>query len=158
MVVISYPQLFSVISSRWKGKGAYCLQREGPVGNPSLFCFCSVFYIIIRLPDSSFWKMKVDSHWEFHTNGLICVAIFGMLPWIRPSEGLYAAVSWLAVHSQCKALQNQQHERTLISRQRPYSHISGMLPRLNIAFQQIWPSYQYHQWKLKLDHDGHIMR
>lgn len=90
-----------------KEKKSHCLQGEDPVASPSLFCFCSVFYITIRLPNSSLQKMKVDSHWEFHTNGLICVTIFGMLPWIRPSDSLGAAVSWLTVHSQCKALQNQ---------------------------------------------------
>lgn len=75
-----------------KEKKPYCLEGEDPVDSPSLFCFCSVFDITSRLPNSSLRKMKADSHWEFHTNGLICVAIFGMSPWIRPSDGLGAAV------------------------------------------------------------------
>lgn len=118
-----------------KEKKPYCLEGEDPVDSPALFCFCPGFYITIRLPNSSLWKMKVDPHWEFHTSGLICVAIFGMLPWRRPSDGLGAAVSWLTVHSQLKALQNQEHERTLISGQRLYLRIWMMLQTLNVISQ-----------------------
>ena len=89
-----------------KEEKPHCLRGEGPVASPSLFRFCSVFHITTPLPNRSLWKMKVHSHWEFHTNGLICVPIFGPSPWIRPSDSLSAAVSWLRVHSQFKALQN----------------------------------------------------
>lgn len=101
---------------------SHCLQEEGPVADPSLCRFGSVFYVTIRLPNGSFCKMKVVSHWDFHTNGLICVAISGMSPWIRPSEGLSAAVSWLTAHSQRWASQTQgMKELSLVDKALTYT-------------------------------------